>query len=584
MRRLAAIMATDVVGYARLIRSDEDGTIAALKALRTEILEPKIAEHHGRIVKLMGDGILAEFGSVVDAVRAAVETQKAIAESTAGFAESKRIELRIGVNLGDVVVEDADIHGDGVNVAARLESIAPPNGICISASVHEQIRDRISARFEDLGELQLKNIDRPLRIWRWTSGAPTRSSGDDAQADAFVSGEKPSIAVLPFANLSGDTEQEYFGDGIAEDIISALSRFSWFFVIARNSSFSFKGQNVDAIELAKALRVQYVLEGSVRKAGNRVRITAQLIDARSDHHVWAERFDRELDDVFEVQDEITGRVISSVAPGIVATEIQRARRKELSSLSVWDRIMRAHWHRARFTMADNAEALRLLDEAVQIDPNSALALGDMAMIHALDGQFGWGIEREASLAAAEKAARRAVAIDDRNTWAQIALGFVELFARRHDESIRRLERATELSPNDPHAHGYLAFTLAFAGEPDAATESAERAMRLSPRDPFIAFWYNARSLAAFSNGQYESAVEWAKRAIEESPHYPGAYRLLAAAYGQLEQLNSARAALEDMAREMPGITLTTTRQQVPWKKPGDAERYLEGLRKAGMQE
>jgi TolB-like protein/Flp pilus assembly protein TadD len=389
---------------------------------------------------------------------------------------------------------------------------------------------------------------------------------------------------LPFDNLSGDPEQEFFADGMAEEIITGLSRCRWFFVIARNSSFTYKGHAVDVKQVSRELGVRYVIEGSVRKAGNRVRVTAQLVDATTGNHIWAERYDRELDDIFALQDEITERIITSVAPGIISAEMQRAHRKDIASLDAWERIMRAHWHLARFTMEDNAEARRLLTEAAQIEPDSALALGDLAMIHVFDGQWGWGISRDQSLAAAAEAARRAVTIDEGNAWAHIALGFVELFAGRHSESVRRLERASEISPNDPHAHGHLGFALSFSGESEAAIAQLEEAMRLSPRDPFLAFWYTARALAAFSAEKYDDAVEWGEKTIEENPRHPGAYRLLAASYAQLGHIEEAKVALEEMLLQMPGMTVAATRKQVPWKRADDAQRYLDGLRKAGLPE
>lgn len=396
--------------------------------------------------------------------------------------------------------------------------------------------------------------------------------------------DKPSIAVLPFNNLSDDPKQEYFADGIAEDIITALSRFHWFFVISRNSCFAYKRKCADVKNVARELGVRYVLEGSVRKSGARVRITTQLIDAHTDRHLWAERFDRDLQDIFAVQDEITERIITSVAPSIVSAEMKRAQRKDIASLDAWERIMRAHWHLAHFTMEDHTKARRLLTEAAQIEPDSALALGDLAMIYVFDGQWGWGISRDQSLAAAAEAARRAVAIDDSNVWGHIALGFVELFAGHHDESVRRLERAIEISPNDPHARGHLGFTLSFSGESQAAAAQIEKAILLSPRDPFLSFWYTALALAAFSAEQYEDAVGWSKKTIEENPDHPGAYRLLATSYAQLGHAKEAQVALKKMLHQMPGITITATRQQVPWRKPDDALRYLDGLRKAGLPE
>jgi adenylate cyclase len=580
-RRLAAIVAADVAGYSRLIGQDEEGTLRALRAHRRELIDPKIAEYGGRIANTAGDGVLLEFPSAVDAVRCAIAVQQGMSERNHGVHADRQISFRIGINVGDVIAEGDDLLGDGVNVAARLQEIAEPGGIAISRRVHEDVQDRLQTSFEYIGEQRLKNIARPVHVWQW----PVSSAANAAIAKtSLAEPAKPSIAVLPFINMSGDPEQEYFADGIAEDIISALSRFAWFFVIARNSSFSFKGQAIDPKRLAGELGVQYVLEGSVRRAGNRVRIATQLIDARVDHHVWAAHYDRDLEDIFAVQDEITERVITSVAPGIVSAEMQRAYHKDVASLDAWDRVMRAHWHLARFTMEDNVEARRLLTEAVQIEPNSALALGDLAMIQVFDAQWGWGISRDQSIAAAAEAAHRAVTIDEKNPWAHVALGFVELFAGRYDESVRRLQRAIEISPNDPHAHGHLGFALALAGEPETAIVQVEEALRLSPRDPFCAFWHTARSLAAFSAGQYREAVDWARKVLEEKPRHPGAYRLLATSYAQLGEIEAAKAALAEMLRQMPGVTVTATRQQVPWKKHDDAERYLDGLRKAGLPE
>jgi TolB-like protein/Flp pilus assembly protein TadD len=582
-RRLITILAADVVGYSRLMAADESGTFARLRAHRKELIEPKTAEYHGRVVKLTGDGALMEFGSVVDAVLFAVDVQRAMAERDAAISEEHRIRYRIGINIGDIIVDGDDIYGDGINIAARLEGIAEPGGVYVSRSVYNQIKGKTDLGFEDLGEKQVKNIPDPVRVYRVDlSGKDTVNLSRRIDAGSLPLPDKPSIAVLPFQNMSGDPEQEYFADGIAEDIITALSRFHWFFVISRNTSLTYRG--VDAKRVAEELGVHYVLEGSVRRSGNRVRITTQLIDARVDHHVWAEHYDRDLEDIFAVQDEITERVITSVAPGIVSAEMQRAYRKDITSLDAWERIMRAHWHLARFTMEDNAEARRLLTEAAQIEPNSSLALGDLAMIHTFDGQWGWGGSRDQSLALAAEAARRAVAIDKGSAWAHIALGFVELFAGRHSESVHRLERAIEISPNDPHAHGHLGFTLSFSGESQAAIARIEAAIRLSPRDPFLAFWYTARSLAAFSAEQYEAAVEWARKTVDENPRHPGAYRLLATSYAQMGDIEEAKLALEEMLHQMPGITVTATRQQVPWKKHDDAQHYLDGLRKAGLPE
>ncbi|MEN8198071.1 MAG: adenylate/guanylate cyclase domain-containing protein, partial [Pseudomonadota bacterium] len=343
-RRLAAILAADVVGYSRLVRADEEGTIEALKRLRTELIDPKIAEHRGRTVKLMGDGILVEFPSVVDAVRAAAQVQQAMAGYNGDRVEDDRIRFRIGVNLGDVVIDGNDIHGDGVNIAARLEGLAAPGGICISGAVHEQVRDRVDLAFEDMGDCKVKNIDRPIRAWRWSAEASPPAHAAPVSSTPPALPDKPSIAVLPFDNMSNDPDQDFFADGMAEDIITALSRMPWFFVIARNSSFTYKGRAVDVTQVSTELGVRYVLEGSVRKAGNRLRITAQLIDATTGKHVWAERYDRDVLDIFDVQDEVTQAIVSAVAPEFLATEAKRVRRKDPAQLDAWECVMRGRAH------------------------------------------------------------------------------------------------------------------------------------------------------------------------------------------------------------------------------------------------
>jgi adenylate cyclase len=354
-RRLAAILVADVVGYSRLVRADEEGTIEALKVIRSDLIDPKIAEHNGRIVKLMGDGMLAEFPSVVDAVRAAAEIQQAAAERNANRPADKRIEFRVGVNLGDVVIDGDDIHGDGVNVAARLEALAEPGGLCISSAVYEQVRDRIGLPFQDMGEQEFKNIDRPVRVWRLAVTSEQPPSKDTVEAEPLPLPDKPSIAVLPFENMSHDPDQGFFADGIAEDIITELSKFRSLFVIARNSSFSFRGQAIDVKELSEKLGVRYIVEGSVRRAGNRVRITAQLIDAVADAHLWAERYDRDLNDIFAVQDEVTLAIVTAIEPTLGSAERERAHRKPTESLGAWESYQRGLWHAYRRTRPPQAD-------------------------------------------------------------------------------------------------------------------------------------------------------------------------------------------------------------------------------------
>ena len=369
-RRLAAILAADVAGYSRLIEADEEGTLGRLRTLRTEVIDPKIAGHRGRIVKTTGDGVLVEFASVVDAVRCAVEVQRAMAECNAGVPADKRIELRIGIHQGDVIVEDGDIFGDGVNLAARLESLADPGGICVSGRVHADVAGKLDVGFEDLGEQQVKNISRPVRVFRAQFGTPKAAAGSEP---ALALPDKPSIAVLPFANMSGDPEQEYFADGMVEEITTAIARLPWLFVIARNSSFTYKGRAVDVKQVARELGVRYVLEGSVRKAGNRVRITGQLIDATTGAHVWADRFEGSLDDIFDLQDRVASNVVGAIEPKLQKSEIERVTRKPAASLGAYDLYLRAQGQYHKYTQEGFGEAVALLERALIIDPSYAPA-------------------------------------------------------------------------------------------------------------------------------------------------------------------------------------------------------------------
>ena len=369
-RRLAAILAADVAGYSRLMEGDEEGTLAALRAIRDELVDPKIAEHRGCIVKTTGDGLLVEFASVVDAVRCAVEVQRAMAECNAGVPADKRIELRIGIHQGDVIVEDGDIFGDGVNLAARLESLADPGGICVSGRVHADVAGKLDVGFEDLGEQQVKNISRPVRVFRAQFGTPKAAAGSEP---ALALPDKPSIAVLPFANMSGDPEQEYFADGMVEEITTAIARLPWLFVIARNSSFTYKGRAVDVKQVARELGVRYVLEGSVRKAGNRVRITGQLIDTTTGAHIWADRFDGALDDIFDLQDRVASNVVGAIEPKLQKSEIERVARKPAASLGAYDLYLRALEQYHKYTEEGFGEAVDLLERALIIDPSCAPA-------------------------------------------------------------------------------------------------------------------------------------------------------------------------------------------------------------------
>ena len=434
-RRLAAVMAADIAGYSRLMGADEEGTLGRLKTIRKAIVDPKIVEHRGRIVKTTGDGMLVEFASAVDAARCAVEIQRDTAAHNADVPQQSRIEFRIGVHVGDIIIDDNDIFGDGVNIAARLEGIAEPGGVCISDDAHRQIRGKVDFAYNDMGLQKLKNITEPMRAWNMRLGSDAISLLPLVSSSVPVPlalPDKPSIAVLAFQNMSGDAEQEYFADGIAEDIITALSKSRWLFVIARNSSFTYKGHAVDIKQIGRELGVRYVLEGSVRKAGNRVRITGQLVEAATGAHLWAERYDRALEDIFAVQDEITHSIIGALAPGILAAEIQRSQGKETAELGQWERLMRAHWHIRRFTREDSDEAIRLLDELLRRQPDNALALADLAFSLHFAALFGWTDAPAAARQRMSETARRAVASDEQDAAAHTSLAIHELFLGQHD--------------------------------------------------------------------------------------------------------------------------------------------------------
>jgi len=585
-RKLAAILSADVKGYSRLMGEDEEGTLRTLNAYQ-EVMEELIQQYRGRVVGTAGDSVLAEFASVVDAVECAVEIQQVLRAKNALLPETRKMDFRIGINLGDVIEEGDSIYGDGVNIAARLEALAEPGGICISGTAYDHVENKLSLGYEYLGEQSVKNIAKPVRVYRVLpeSEAVARRFSEVASKERMVLHlpDKPSIAVLPFANMSGDPEQEYFSDGITEDIITALSRFRWFFVIARNSTFTYKGKTVDVKAVAQDLGVRYVLEGSVRKAGGRVRITAQLIDAPTSHHVWAERYDRDLKDIFAVQDEITENIVTSIGPEFLSAEMRRAQRRDVRSLDAWDYIMRAAFHHSRYRKEDVAEAQRLLRKAIDLDPFKAEGFCLLAFTHLMQVQFGWSESADQSIQEAAKAAEKAVALDDRDAWAQAALGLVDLISRRYDDAIQRLKRAIALNRSFANAYGALGQALALVGEYAEANEQINKAIRLSPRDPFLVYWFGHLGLAAFAEEHYDVACQWGAKIIQENPSFPGGQRLLAASYGQLGRTKEAQTALKELFLLMPGMTIDDVRKQVPFKDPNHMERYVDGLRKAGLK-
>ena len=584
-RRLTAILAADVVGYSRLMGEDEAGTHAALKALRKELFAPKVAEHHGRIVKLMGDGALVEFPSIVDAVECAVAVQRGMAERYADAPEDERIEMRISVNLGDIIIEGSDIYGDGVNLAARLQERAAPGGIVLSATAYEHAEAKIDVEFEDGGELELKNIAKPVRVYHWSGDAASRRPYAAGTDDALPIPDKPSIAVLPFDNMSGDPDQEFLADGLAEDLITALSRIRWFFVIARNSTFTYKGQAVDVKQVARDLGVRYVLEGSVRKAGNRVRVTAQLVDATTGRHVWAEHYDREVKDIFLLQDEMTQTIVGAVEPELGAAERERAFGKPPENLDAWETYQRGLWHLWRFEEADNVKAPHLFQCAQALDPRFAASFAYEAYAHCVNILMGWAENTGEALIAGITAAKMALALDDKDATAYFALGRVQMARGEHHASITALETAIALNPSFAQAYHGLAFALTLAGRLDEANDMFGKAERLSPRDPLLRWFWVDHALTFVLSEDYETAADWARKAIEvprASGYWPHA--LMAASLAQQGDIDAARSALAKALEQKPDLSLAFLKEILPTKEPDGLAPYLDGLRKAGLSE
>jgi TolB-like protein/class 3 adenylate cyclase len=577
---LAAILAADVAGYSRLMGLDEVGTLAALKILRREIVDPAIAEHNGRTVKTTGDGMLVEFASAVDAVNCAMDVQGKLAERDGSAAS--RITFRIGINVGDIIIDGDDIFGDGVNVAARVENACEPGGVFISGGAFEQVRGKTSFAFEDLGERALKNIERPVRLYAARAGTATLAASASAEAHkAHPQSDRAAIAVLPFTNLTGDPGQDYFSDGISEDIITALSKLHSFSVIARNSSFIYKGKSVHMKQVAEELGVGYVVEGSVRRGGDRVRITAQLNDTTTGSHLWAERYDRELADVFAVQDEITDAIVAAIEPRLYAAENFRASRKPPHSMDAWELLMRALSHFWRVTREDNVVAQALLEKAVAIAPNYGRALGVLATSYVFCAHMGW--EDIATVAPlAERAALAAIAADSEDPWAHLALGCVHMITRRFDDSLAAFETALRLNPSFSIAHAYYGLTLCYCGRWEDGALAAEHALRLSPSDPYSAVYCGVAGYAQFVGRNYEEAIRLARQGIRQRGDFVGAHRVLTAAAGMAGQRDTAEAALRELRRIQPNISLEWIAREIPTRLDSEREHYLEGFRRAGL--
>jgi len=582
-RRLAAILAADMAGYSRLIGVDEEGTLLGFKAIQAELFNPKIAAHNGRLVKTTGDGFLAEFSSVVDALRCATELQAGMAERNASIPTDNRIEFRIGINVGDVVVEDGDIFGDGVNVAARLEGLAEPGGICVSARVQEDAAGKLDLAFEDLGEQQLKNIARPVRVFRVRRDRVAEATHTPEPSLALP--DKPSVAVLPFTNMSGDPEQEYFADGIAEDIITALSSYPSLFVIARNSSFTYKGHAVDVKQVGRELGVRYVLEGSLRKAGNRIRVTAQLVEAETGNHVWANRYDRYLADIFALQDEITEAVTIALVPAIADAEQHRALRKPPGSLDAWAAYQRGLWHLSKASAEDNALAEKFFQRAIDLDPIFAGGYtGLAAALHRAGVMFQTRDLVEA-LSAEEALARRAVALDGGDAEARSRLAIALNTRGDHQGAQAEAERALAISPNLADAHGALGVVLTYSGRPTEGLAALKTCIRLDPRAPSLVYRLGQIATALYFCREYAAAVEAARQAIRSFPDRPR--YVLAAALGQMGRTAEAKEALEKAIAIAPEQFDNLVRgyvvERYPGVRPEDYAHMLEGLRKAGWQ-
>jgi TolB-like protein/class 3 adenylate cyclase/Tfp pilus assembly protein PilF len=583
-RRLTAILMADVVGYSRLMGADDEATLAQLKAHQDALVAPKIKEHRGRIVRTMGDGLLVVFASVVDALRCAVEVQCGMAGRNAQVPPERRIELRIGINFGDIIIDGRDVHGDGVNVTARLENLAEPGGICVSGRVQEDAQGKLDIAFEDIGEQQLKNIPRSVRVYRVKPAQPVANAAATIQSGLPLP-DKPSIAVLPFQNMSGDSEQDYFADGVVEEIITALSRFRELFVIARNSSFTYKNRAVDVKQVGRELGVRYVLEGSVRKAANRVRITVQLIDAIGGIHLWADRIEGTFEDIFELQDRVTENVVGAIAPKIEQAEIERTKHKPTDSLDAYDCYLRAMMYFHQWTSESISEALRLFYKAIELDPSFASAHGLAAWCYVRRRLSGWMKDPLQEMAELERLARRAGELANDDTVALYSAGWALVQVSGYAEAGgAMIDRALTLNPNITDAWTLGGWTKIYLGEPDKAIEYFRRAIRLNPLDRLIARMQTGVAAAQFLAGRYKEAALSAQSALLQHPNDQPLLRVAAASHALAGQVTDAQRSIERIRHLNPGLGLSRVAELAPCRRPEDVSRYVDGLRKAGLPE
>jgi adenylate cyclase len=577
-RRLTAILAADIAGYSRLMGADEEGTLAQMKTHRHALVDPKIEEHRGRIVKTTGDGLLAEFASVVDAVRCAVDVQRGMVARNAEIANDKRIQFRIGVNVGDIIIDGGDIFGDGVNVAARLEGLAEPGGICVSARVQEDIRGKLDLALADEGEQQLKNIAWPVRVYRVQLGAVTAPP-----RPALSLPDKPSIAVLPFDNMSGEPNQDYLADGIVEAITGALSRIRSFFVIARNSAFIYKGRSANVRDIGRELGVAYVLEGSVQKAGNRIRIIVQLIETEGGAHVWTGCHDGTIDDIFDLQDRITEQVAGALQPSIRIAEIERSRRKRPQDLGAYDYAMRAMPHVWALEKDESAKALELLDKALMIDPKYPLALSLAGWCHAERSVYNWADDIAQSQARALTLAEKAAELSGDDPLILAVLGTVHTFVRNHGTARVLLDRAVAIDPNAAWAWSRLGWLDNYSDRPELAIEKFERALRLSPLDPMNFNNYVGMGSAHEVAQDFDKAAALYQRALEERPYAVWIYRNLASSLSGAGRMEEAKQAYAQMLRSYPDLTASSLRQAMVFSATF-LDRMVDNLKKLGLSD
>jgi adenylate cyclase len=571
-RRLAAILAADIAGYSALMGADEARTVRDLKGHQAAVL-PMVAEFSGRIIDTAGDGILAEFASVVNAVKCALAIQERMAERNAAAEPGRRMHFRVGINIGDVVYDDVRIYGDGINVAARLENIAEPGGICISGKVFEEVNGRIELACEDIGEQQLKNIVRPVRAYR------VRVNGSSLSAAPALP-DKPSIAVLPFQNMSGDAEQEFFADGITEDLITDLSKVSGLFVIARNSSFVYKGRPAKVQEIGRDLGVRFVLEGSVRKAGNRVRITAQLIDAGSGGHLWAERFDRDLTDIFATQDEVAQKIVGALAITLTPGEERRLGRRGTTNVEAYETWLHARELLTQGTREAVAQARALYRRAIELDPSFAMPHAGLALASVTDYVSGWAPDAAQALDEAERWARRAVELSEQEPVSHMALGGVLLWRRDYDAALAECRRMIALDPNFAKGYSTAGMVFLYAGRPEKAIEKIGTSMRLDPHYSPMVLHFLAQ--AYFGLEQYETAVQHLIARIARTPGTDSSRMLLASCYGHLGRLEEARLTWAEMLKVNPDFSLAQRACVLPYKDPREFQRIVDGLAKAGL--